>query len=49
MALGWALSGQKIHLIVTIEMVLVAPVAELHTLEQLIGDVRISGSSSQGG
>src|SRR5215831_15689003 len=47
-ALGWAFAGEKIHLVVAIEMVLVGPVAELHALQQLIGDVRVAGRGHQG-
>src|SRR6516165_5142049 len=48
-ALGWAFAGEKIHLVVAIEMVLVGAVAELHALQQLIGDVRVAGRGHQGG
>src|SRR5262249_24403678 len=41
-ALGWTYAGEKIHLVVAIEMVLVGPVAELHALQQLVGDVRVA-------
>src|SRR5207249_3875518 len=47
--LGRASTGEKIHLIVAVEMVLVGPVAELHAPEKLIGNIRISGCSHQGG
>src|SRR5207342_568949 len=47
--LGRPLTGQEIHLVVAVEMVLVAPVAELHALEQLIGNVWISRSGHQCG
>ena len=40
---------QQVHLVVAVEVVLVGPVAELHALEQLVGDVRIAGGGDQGG
>src|SRR5215475_8961379 len=49
LALGWAFTGEKIHLVVTVEMVLVGPFAELHALQQLIGDVGVARRSHQGG
>src|SRR5262249_2906602 len=42
------LAGEKIHLVVTVEMVLVGPVAELHALQRLIGDVRVTRCVHQG-
>src|SRR6266545_1293032 len=48
-AVRGASPSEKIQLIVAVEMVLIAPIAELHALEQLIGDIRISGCSHQGG
>src|SRR5215471_18494293 len=41
-ALGWAFAGEEIHLVVTVQMVLVGAIAELHPLQQLIGDVRVA-------
>src|SRR5262249_15221953 len=48
-ALGWTFAGEKIHLVVTVQMVLVRPVAEPYALEQLIGDVRVARRGHQGG
>src|SRR5262249_60634400 len=48
-ALGRAAAGEKIRLIVAVEMVLIGPVAELHAPEELLGDVRISRRSHQRG
>src|SRR5262249_24721342 len=48
LALGRALAGEKIHLVVAIEMVLVGSVAELHALQQWIGDVRVPRRGHQG-
>src|SRR5256714_3561912 len=48
-ALGWAFAGDKIRLIVAIEMVLVRPVAELHAPEKLLGDVRVVCGGQQSG
>src|SRR5262245_59736940 len=49
MALGWAFSGEQIHLIVTVQMVLVGPIAELHALQQLLTDIGIASRGHQGG
>ena len=49
MALGRALASEQVHLVVAVEMVLVGPVAELHALQQLVGDVRVAGRRQQGG
>src|SRR5262249_51406402 len=40
-ALGCTFAGEEIHLIVTVQMILVGALAELHALEQLLGDVRV--------
>src|SRR5262249_61587208 len=48
-ALGWALAGQQIRLIVTVQMVLVGPLAELHALEQFISDVRVARGGHERG
>ena len=48
MAHGRSLARQESHLVIPIQVVLVGPVAELHTLEELIGDVGIAGSVQQG-
>src|SRR4029077_6799224 len=42
--LRWALARDGSHLIVAIQVVLVSPVAEFHTLEQLVSDVRVASS-----
>ena len=33
MPFGWAFSGDRVHLVIAIQMVLVSPVAEFHTLK----------------
>ena len=48
MARGRALAGDGGHLVVAVQMVLVGLVAELHALEQLVGDVRIAGGVKEG-
>src|SRR5215510_2015880 len=48
-ALGRALAGQQVHLVVAVEVVLVGPVAELHAFQQLLGDIRIARRGHQGG
>src|SRR5258708_20879909 len=45
---GWAFAGNGRRLVITIEMVLVSPVTEFHAFEQLVGDVRITGSGEEG-
>src|SRR5205823_4390015 len=45
--IGGALAGDQVHLVVAIEMVLVGPVADFRTLEQVGGDGRIAGSSEE--
>src|SRR5437764_8940242 len=44
-----AFAGNGVHLVVTVEMVLISAVAEFRTLEQLIGDVRVAVSGAEGG
>ena len=39
-ARGRAFAGDGGHLVVAVQMVLVSPVAKVHALEQLVGDVR---------
>ena len=48
-ALRRPLARQQVHLVVAVEVVLVGPVAELHALEQLVGDVRVAGGGAQRG
>src|SRR5262245_15525553 len=48
-ALGWPSPSKKICLVVAVEMVLIAPVTEPDALEELVGNVRISGCSHQRG
>jgi hypothetical protein len=48
-ALGWTFSSEEIHLVVTVEMIPVGPVTELHALQQFISDVWVTRSSHQGG
>jgi hypothetical protein len=40
---GWPFAQEDVHLIVAVEMVLVFPVAELQSLQKLVGDVGIAG------
>src|SRR5262245_54202720 len=49
LALGWASTGKKIHLIIAVEMVLIGPVAEPDALEELVGNIRISRGRCQSG
>src|SRR6266480_3680734 len=44
----WPFAGDSVHLVVTVKMVLVSPVAEFHTLKQLVSDVRIAGRREEG-
>ena len=46
---GRAFTGDGGHLIVAVEMVLVSPVAEFHTVEQLLGDIRVASGIKEGG
>src|SRR5205085_12484128 len=48
-ALGRSVAQQQIRLVVAVEVVLVGPVAELHPLEELAGDVGVTRRSGQGG
>src|SRR5206468_10265585 len=43
-----AFAGNGRRLVITIQMILVSPVAELYAFEQLIGDVRIAGRGEEG-
>src|SRR5439155_9625602 len=45
----WPLTSDGSHLIVAVQMILVSPVAEFHTLEQLVGDIRVAGRIEEGG
>jgi hypothetical protein len=47
MSRGRPLAFQQIHLVIAIQMILVAPVSELHALQQLVDDVRIPGCGAQ--
>src|SRR5438094_5840098 len=47
MTRGRTLAGDSIHLVVAIQVVLVSPVAKFHTLEQLVGDVRVASGSHE--
>src|SRR5262249_22280644 len=38
---------QKVHLVVAVQVVLVGPATKLHALQQLLGDIGISGRCSQ--
>jgi hypothetical protein len=38
---GWAVAGNQVHLVVSGEVDFVSPIAQLLTLLQLVGDVRI--------
>src|SRR5262245_63208250 len=49
LTLGWASPGEKIGLVVAVEMVLVGPVAEPRTSEELVGESRSSGCAHWGG
>src|SRR5207248_10165279 len=39
-AVRWTFASNGVHLVVTVKMVLVSPVAKFHALKQLVGDVR---------
>src|SRR5215831_17439963 len=41
-ALGWTFAGEQIYLVIAVQMVLVGAIAELHSFQQLIGDVRVA-------
>src|SRR5262249_29619240 len=42
-ALGRSLAGDSVHLVVAIQMVLVDPTAHFLSLQQFVGDVRVTG------
>src|SRR4029078_7871044 len=44
---GWSLAFEQGHLVVTVQMILVTAVSELHALEELVVDVRIAGSGQE--
>src|ERR1035438_3775611 len=44
----WPLAGNHVHLVITVKMVLVSPVANLFALEQLIFDVRVASGGNEG-
>src|SRR6266536_578281 len=46
---GRTFAGDGGRLVVAVQVVLVGPVAELHTLEQLVSDVWVAGGSEEGG
>ena len=49
MARGFVgLAGDQVELIVTVEVVLVSAVAELHAFEQVFGDGGIAGGGEEG-
>src|SRR6266536_3387313 len=48
-ARGRTFAGDGGRLVVAVQMVLVSPVAEFHTLEQLVSDVWVAGGSEEGG
>src|SRR2546423_609616 len=45
---GRAFAGNGRRLVITIQVILVSPVAEFHTFEQLVGDVRVTSSGEEG-
>src|SRR5437667_86055 len=47
-ALGRPVPSDEVHLVVAIKVVRVGPVAELDTLEQLVGDVGVAGGGHEG-
>src|ERR1700693_5472567 len=49
MANGWALAGDRSHLVVAIQVVLVGPITDHFSLQQLSGDIRITGRCDEGG
>src|SRR5208337_5074317 len=49
MARGWAFAGESGYLVIAIEVVLVGPVTNGFALQQLIGDVWITGCGHEGG
>src|SRR5262249_5770752 len=46
---GGPLAAQQIHLVVAVEVVLVAAVPELHPFQELVLDVRVAGRRCEGG
>jgi len=42
-------AGNRWHLVVAVQMVFISPVAELYSLEQLVGDIRVAGRIEEGG
>src|SRR5260370_27906013 len=46
---GRAFTGDGSHLVVAVQMILISPVAEFHTFEQLVSDVRVAGGIEEGG
>src|ERR1035438_5023856 len=46
-ARGWAFAGDGGHLVVAVQMVLVGPVTDRFTFQQLVGDVRITGCGNE--
>src|SRR5215475_3346601 len=46
-ALRWGFGLQQLRLVVTVEMVLIGAVAKLHSLQELVRDVRVAGSGEQ--
>ena len=44
----WPLALQEVHLVIAIQMVLIGPVAQLHSLEQLVCDVGIASGGHEG-
>jgi len=49
LALCWTLAREQIHLVVTIEVVLVGAIAELDAFEKLVSNVWIAGGRGQRG
>jgi hypothetical protein len=46
---GWAFAGDGGHVVLAVEMVHVSPVAQFHTLKQLVGDIRGASGIEEGG
>src|SRR6476659_6429660 len=44
---GRTLAFEQGHLVVTVQMILITAVSELHALEELVGDIRIAGSGQE--
>src|SRR5207249_9919564 len=49
MTRGRTLACDGVHLVIPIQVVLVSPVAELHTFKQLVGDIRVASGGEEGG